>query len=283
MEDDLNFFPKYEAVILYKSDLEDNKLKSIGDLESKIDESLMMNLNLIAETDKSIINASREFFLRVYPNDKREIKEDTIVDIVIDRGREHLFLVFYSMIFAIVIGVFLGFFANKYTFLANPILASTAILQTIPSLALLAFLIPLTGISQSTAVIALLLYSLLPIVSNTYQGFNQIDKEYIDTASALGLSDRQTSLYVKAPMAMPFILTGIKTSLVINVGTATLAALIGAGGFGAPILSGIALNDQKIILVGAIPAAILAVLCQLVMTFLERFLIPKGIRIEKGL
>ena len=187
------------------------------------------------------------------------------------------------MIFAIVIGVFLGFFANKYTFLANPILASTAILQTIPSLALLAFLIPLTGISQSTAVIALLLYSLLPIVSNTYQGFNQIDKEYIDTASALGLSDRQTSLYVKAPMAMPFILTGIKTSLVINVGTATLAALIGAGGFGAPILSGIALNDQKIILVGAIPAAILAVLCQLVMTFLERFLIPKGIRIEKGL
>ena len=91
LEDDLNFFPKYEAVILYKSDLEDNKLKSIGDLESKIDESLMMNLNLIAETDKSIINASREFFLRVYPNDKREIKEDTIVDIVIDRGREHLF------------------------------------------------------------------------------------------------------------------------------------------------------------------------------------------------
>ena len=112
MEDDLNFFPKYEAVILYKSDLEDNKLKSIGDLESKIDESLMMNLNLIAETDKSIINASREFFLRVYPNDKREIKEDTIVDIVIDRGREHLFLVFYSMIFAIVIGVFLGFFCK---------------------------------------------------------------------------------------------------------------------------------------------------------------------------
>jgi osmoprotectant transport system permease protein len=153
--------------------------------------------------------------------------------------------------------------------------------QTIPSLALLALLVPLPffGISVRTAIAALFLYGLLPIVRNTASGLQDIPRSLRESAIALGLSPTTRLWEIYLPMASRSILSGIKTSAVINVGTATLAALIGAGGLGEPILSGLNLNDHVTILQGAIPAALLALLVQWFFDLLDRFLIPKGLRL----
>jgi osmoprotectant transport system permease protein len=161
------------------------------------------------------------------------------------------------------------------------ILETTGIVQTIPSLALLALLvsIPVLGISPLTAIVALVLYGLLPIVRNTATGIQDIAMPLRESAAALGLEPRAQLFRIFLPMASRSILAGIKTSAVINVGTATLAALIGAGGLGEPILSGLNLNDHATILQGAIPAAVLAFIVQMSFDFLDRLLIPKGLRI----
>ena len=283
LEDDLDFFPRYEALYLYRDELPDEAIDAMDSMAGKIDEQLMDKMNSIADKDKSIAVAVNYAMEKLFPDETVDLVESRILSSILERGKEHIHLVSISMIFAIFIGILLGFLASKYKRLASIILTVTSILQTIPGLALLALLIPLTGISELTAIIALLLYSLLPIVSNTYQGFTQISREYTNTAKALGLSPFHIAVYIKAPMAMPSILTGIRTSLVINVGTATLAALIGVGGFGAPILAGLSLNDQNAILMGAIPAALLAALCQIGMIYLEKLIVAKGIRLEKGL
>jgi osmoprotectant transport system permease protein len=153
--------------------------------------------------------------------------------------------------------------------------------QTIPSLALLALLVPLPffGISARTAIAALFLYSLLPIVRNTASGLQDIPRSLRESAIALGLTPSARLWQIYLPMASRSILSGIKTSAVINVGTATLAALIGAGGLGEPILSGLNLNDHVTILEGAIPAALLALLVQSLFDLFDRVLIPKGLRL----
>jgi osmoprotectant transport system permease protein len=162
------------------------------------------------------------------------------------------------------------------------ILGVTGIVQTVPSLALLALLVsvPFLGISPLTAIIALFLYGLLPIVRNTASGLQDIPRPVRESAEALGLEPKARLIKIFLPLASRSILTGIKTSAVINVGTATLAALIGAGGLGEPILSGLNLNDRATILEGAIPAACLALLVQASFTFLDRVLIPKGLRVN---
>ena len=283
LEDDLNFFPKYEALYLYRDGLDPRVVTMINSMNDKIDETLMDKLNSIADEEKSIFPSVNYFMERVFPDEKLDVVRSELIETIVERGKEHIYLVAISMFFAIIIGIFLGYLASKYSAFASTILTLTSILQTIPGLALLALLIPFTGISELTAIIALLLYSLLPIVSNTYQGFSLIDVDYINTARALGMNSRQIAIHIKTAMALPSIMTGVRTSLVINVGTATLAALIGVGGFGAPILAGLSLNDQNTILMGAIPAACLAALCQMGMIFLEKIIVPKGIRLEKGL
>ena len=161
------------------------------------------------------------------------------------------------------------------------ILGITGVVQTIPSLALLALLvsIPVLGIGPQTAIIALFLYGLLPIVRNTASGLQDIPRPIRESAQALGLEPRAQLTKVFLPLASRSILAGIKTSAVINVGTATLAALIGAGGLGEPIISGLNLNDGTLILEGALPAAFLAILVQTAFGFLDRLLIPKGLRL----
>jgi osmoprotectant transport system permease protein len=152
-------------------------------------------------------------------------------------------------------------------------------LYTIPALALLVFMIPLLGIGAAPAIVALWLYSLLPIVRNTHQGLSDIPRPLRDSADALGLSAAAKLGRIELPLATPSIMAGIKTAVVINIGTATLGALIGAGGLGQPILTGIRLADTGLILEGAVPAALLALGAQVLFDGLERRLVPKGMRL----
>jgi len=191
---------------------------------------------------------------------------------------EHLRLVAISLAVAILIGVPLGVLATRAPVVATLTLSGAGLMQTIPSLALLAFLIPLLGIGAGPALVALFLYSLLPIVRNTYTGIVTIPPALAESAEALALSARTRLWRVTLPMASPAIMAGIKTSAVINVGTATLAALIGAGGLGDPILSGIQLRRSDLILQGAVPAAVLALLVQWGFDRLDRVVVPRGLR-----
>ncbi len=170
--------------------------------------------------------------------------------------------------------------ANKRKRLGNFILGITGIIQTIPSLALLVFMIPLLGIGTWPAIVALFLYSLLPIVRNTYSGLEDIPAHIKDSAEVLGLPSFAQLRLIELPIASRSILAGIKISAVINVGTATLGALIGAGGYGQPILTGIRLDNPSLILEGAVPAAILALIVQGFFDILEKYAVPRGLRIK---
>jgi len=184
---------------------------------------------------------------------------------------QHTALVFASLAAAILLGLPLCIAAARRRWLAQPILLAAGLVQTIPALALLAFLIPATGsIGVRPALAALFLYALLPIVRNTHAGLLGVAPGLREAATALGLVPRATLAYVELPLALPTILAGVKTAAVINVGTATIAAFIGAGGFGERIAQGLALNDNVMLLAGALPAAALALLVHLVFEGLER-------------
>ena len=189
--------------------------------------------------------------------------------------REHLALVLSSLVAAILVAVPLGIAAARRPALGQVILGVTGVLQTIPSLALLVLLIPLFGIGTRPAIVALFLYSLLPIVRNTYTGLRTIAPPLVESAEALGLPPRARLRLVELPLALPSVLAGIKTSAVINVGTATLGALIGAGGYGQPILVGIRRDDPALLLQGAVPAALLALLVQALFDLAERRLVDR--------
>ena len=192
---------------------------------------------------------------------------------------QHLMLVFVSLAAAIAIGVPLGMWAARRPGAAQPILAGVSVIQTIPALALLAFLIPLLGmIGTVPALVALFLYSLLPIVRNTHSGLTDIAPQVRESAQALGLPAGARLRLVELPLAARSILAGVKTSAVISVGTATIAAFIGAGGYGERIVTGLALNDNAVLLAGAVPAAALALLVQMLFDGLDRWLIPAGLR-----
>ncbi|HVG44501.1 MAG TPA: ABC transporter permease, partial [Longimicrobium sp.] len=194
----------------------------------------------------------------------------------------HLLLVLVSLLAAVAVAVPLGVMLER----ARPSAAEGAIrgagvLQTIPSIALLAFMIPLLGIGVAPALVALWLYSLYPILRNTYSGVRDADPSATEAARALGMSPRQVLRYVRLPLAAPSIMTGIRTAAVIAVGTATLAAFIGAGGLGDPIVAGLALTDSRMILSGAIPAALLALLVDAALGLAERAVRPRGLAAER--
>jgi osmoprotectant transport system permease protein len=196
------------------------------------------------------------------------------------RTAEHLKLTFLSLAAAILIALPLGIAAARRPTLGQMILALVSIVQTIPSLALLVFLIPILGIGAPPAIAALFLYSLLPIVRNTASGLANIPLSIHNSAVALGLTPMRRLKLVEIPMASPAILAGMKTAAVINVGTATLGALIGAGGYGQPILTGIRLDNFNLILEGAVPAALLALIVQWLFELAEHYLVPHGLRLK---
>lgn len=199
-------------------------------------------------------------------------------DEVVTATSVHIQLVFFSMIIATVIAVSLGILVTRVPQLKTVVLGGTGILQTIPSLALLGFMIPIFGIGVKTAIAALFLYSLLPIMRNTYTGIKEVDSATIEAARGMGMTSAQILFRVELPLALPTIMAGIRTAAVINVGNATLAAFIGAGGLGDFIFLGITRGIDGLILLGAIPAALLAILIESLFTLIERWSTPKGLR-----
>ncbi|EUJ47522.1 bile exclusion locus B [Listeria rocourtiae FSL F6-920] len=183
---------------------------------------------------------------------------------------QHIELSFISLFIAVFIAVPLGIYLTNHKRAAEPIIQVTAILQTIPSLALLGLLIPLVGIGTVPAIIALVIYALLPILRNTYTGIKEIDPVLMEAAEAMGMNKWKKLYKVQLPLAMPVIMAGIRTAMVLIIGTATLAALIGAGGLGDLILLGIDRNDNSLILLGAIPAALLAILFDVILRYMEK-------------
>jgi osmoprotectant transport system permease protein len=190
----------------------------------------------------------------------------------------HLLLVGLSMAAGIVVAVPLGLGLERLRRGAEGVIRGVGLLQTIPSIALLAFMIPVLGIGVAPAVSALFLYSLFPIVRNTYTGVRDASPVAVEAARALGMTDTQLLTDVRLPLAAPVIMAGVRTASVINVGTATLAAFIGAGGLGDPIVAGLALSDTYMVLSGAIPAALLAFLVDGGLAAVERGVTPKGLR-----
>ena len=280
LEDDLQFFPQYKAVFLYRLTLPPNVIAILRSMEGKLDEKRMIQLNAEAERTKNYARAADLYFRDAASPQTRSIGESFAHKLWRWTSR-HLELAGISLLLSILVGVPLGIAASRGGALGQVILSVTGAIQTIPSLALLALLVPVPffGISPRTAIAALFLYGLLPIVRNTATGLQDIAQPIRESAIALGLEPSARLWKIYLPIASRTILGGIKTSAVINIGTATLAALIGAGGLGEPILSGLNLNDHVTILEGAIPAAVLALLVQWSFDLLDRLLIPKGLRL----
>ena len=283
LEDDRHVFPEYNAVALYREDLErrwPGAIAAISRLEGRISPEEMIALNARVKLDRVPENRAAAEFLSQKLGIHRAGTEETIVDRLWRNLREHLFLVTVSLIAAIAVALPLGVLCARFPRLGQVVLGAVGVIQTIPSLALLVFMIPLLGIGARPSIVALFLYSLLPIVGNTASGLRNIAIEVRESAEALGLPPGARLQLIELPMASPSILAGIKTSAVINVGTATLGALIGAGGFGQPILTGIRLNDVPLILQGAVPAAALALVVQGLFEIAERVLVPRGLRLR---
>ena len=281
LEDDLGYFPPYEAVLLYRAELAQEQpeaLAAVLRMQGLIDEAQMIAMNSRVKLDgeqEVLVAAS---FLREQLGIDVDAKASTRLERFLRNTRQHIALVAISLVAAILIAVPLGIAAARWPRLGHIILGVVGIAQTIPALALLVFMIPLFGIGAGPAVIALFIYSLLPIVRNTYTGLTTIPTQLLESADALGLPAGARLRLVEAPLAAVSILAGIKTAAVINIGAATLGALIGAGGYGQPILTGIRLDDVGLILEGAVPAAGLAIVVQLLFEWAERAIVPRGLR-----
>ena len=283
LKDDRRYFPTYDAVVLYRATLKQTApdvVRAIRRLEGQIDAPRMSALNAAVKISGKTEAAVAAAFLSARLGVIQAVTVDSFWTRLWRHTTEHLTLVGISLMAAILVAVPLGIVAARRSKLGQVILGVVAIIQTVPGLALLVFMIPLLGIGSSPAIAALFLYSLLPIVRNTHAGLTGIPGALLDSATALGLPDRARLRLVEMPLAMPSILAGIKTSAVINVGTATLGALIGAGGYGQPILTGIRLDDIGLILEGAVPAALLALLVQGVFEAIERRIVPSGLKVS---
>lgn len=281
LRDDSDYFPKYDAVVLYRLDVPERfpqAWAAIERLEGRIDESRMIAMNAEAELDGRAFDAIARDFLTGGKNAStgakappRGLLDKLFGDDLARITLQHLMLVAVSVVAATLLGIPLGVLAARVARLRGLVLSATGLLQTVPSLALLALLISVTGlIGTWPTLIALTLYALLPIVRNTCVGLLEVPAGVSQAGTALGLHRGQVLRAVELPIALPVILAGIRTAVVINVGTATIAAFIGAGGFGERIVTGLALNDRELLLAGAIPAALLALLAEIGFETAER-------------
>lgn len=283
LEDDLEHFPSYQAVLLERTDLFPEAVRALAQLEGRITAEQMIEMNARATLDKVTERQVAEEFLAKEMSIRSAGQDAGLLERLLLRTKEHLLLVSISLFFAILFMLPIGIVAAKRPIVGQIVLAIVGTLQTIPSLALLVLMIPLLGIGAVPAVTAMFLYSLLPIARNTVTGLTDISPSLRASAEALGLSPAARLRLIELPLATRAILAGIKTSAVLNVGTATLGALIGAGGYGQPILTGIRLDDAGQILEGAVPAAVLALLVQGFFEVIERWIVPRGLRLKPSM
>lgn len=280
LKDDKSYFPQYMGVPFYRVQLDEKAKKLINSLGGSFNDSIMQSLNAKVLYEKKTFAEVANEFLRSKGLIRNESKFEnrSAASEILQKTLRHLEITAISLLIAIAIAVPLGIMLSVFSKLSKPVLYMTGLLQTIPSIALLALMIPLFGIGLVPAVAALFLYSLLPILRNTAIGLFSVDPVIRKVATGMGLTMRQRLRYVDIPIAMPTIFAGIKTAAVINIGTATLAAFIGAGGLGEFIVTGLALNDTSLILKGAIPAALLAIITEFLFELLEKLLIPEHLK-----
>ncbi len=297
LADDRGFFPPYNAAPIVRADTlaaHPDLREVLDSLAFRIPDRKMLELNYeVEEEGRGFREVAREFLVT-----------EGLLDASVDTGRdttagrsgfvtflagrwletlrlgwEHIQLTLAAVALAVLLAVPLGIVITRSQAGERLALGAAGVIQTIPSLALLAFMIaiPGLGLSVRSAIMALFLYAVLPILRNTYAGLRNVDPELVDVATGLGLTERQILFRVKLPLATRTIMAGIRTATVISIGVATLAAFIGAGGLGEPIVTGLYLNDTWLILSGAIPAALLALVADHGLGLIERWLTPRGV------
>lgn len=275
LEDDKAFFPTYLAAPLLRADFPERGKAILRELAGTLDEEKMQQLNAeVIIEGKTFAEAASAFLLEEELLEKSDVQSDGFWQRLWRRLVRHIFLSAVALSAAILIAVPLGIFVYRVERIGRPVLYFTGLLQTIPSIALLAFMIPLLGIGVMPAIVALYLYGLLPILRNTAAALFNVDPVLKKVSVGMGMTRWQRLRYVELPLAVPTILAGIRTAAIIIIGTATLAAFIGAGGLGEPIFTGLFLNDTTLIMEGAIPAALLAIVVELLFELVERFFIP---------
>jgi len=291
--DDRHFFPPYEAAALVSQQLERDSPSAIATLtllSGRLDVRTMRQLNRRVEVDGEDVKRVGGDELRALglvggkqptPDAGSSVQRSSFWSYLWDRRAtifsltmRHLLLVAIALAAAVIVAVPLGLGLERARRLAEPVIGTLGVLQTIPSIALLAFMIPLLGVGVKPALIALWLYALYPIARGTYSGVRDADPDAVAAAEALGTTARQRLLWVRLPLAAPVIMAGIRTAAVITVGAATLAAFIGAGGLGEPIVAGLALADTRMILSGALPAAVLALAVDGLLAVVEGLVAP---------
>ena len=279
LKDDRHFFPNYDAVLLMREGLPDKVKQILGKLNNAIDADTMRSLNYRVSNDELSPQLVAQQFLR-----EQGMVSETgtglpgTAERILGYTAVHLKLTFIALLLACVVAIPAAVMLARHPTMAKGLLYVTGLIQTVPALALLALLVPLVGLGEIPAIIALFLYSLLPIVRNTVTGLFAVDPLVKQVATGMGMTPGQQLWKIEFPLAGPMILAGVKTAAVISIGTATLAAFVGAGGLGEPIITGLTLNDHNRILEGAIPAALLAIIAELLFEGIERATVPPHLR-----
>lgn len=297
LEDDRAFFPPYDVAPLARGATlraHPEVAATLERLAFRISDQRMVELNhAVEEQGRGFAEVAREFLaaegllVDTSARPTTDTRRGGFVELMIARRGEtlrlvleHLQLTLIAVLLAAAVAIPLGIAATRSVLLERLSLGAAGVLQTVPSLALLAFMIavPGLGLSLRSAIAALFLYALLPILRNTFTGLREVDADLVDAARGMGLTERQTMLRIRLPLAMPTVMAGLRTATVISIGVATLAAFIGAGGLGEPIVTGLYLNDTGLILSGALPAALLALVADFLLGRVERRLVPRGLR-----
>lgn len=275
LEDNRGFFPGYLAMPMVRADLDPAVKTALGLLGNRLNDVTMRAMNAeVVVQGRTPAEVAADFLLAENLVASAEVRNESLWPRLARNTLVHLKLTGIALSLACIAGLGLALLVYRSQPLSAGVLYTAGLLQTIPSIALLALLIPMVGVGQRPAIIALFLYSLLPIARNSITALVTIDPLLRRVAQALGLTQRQQLRYVYIPLALPHVLAGVRIAAVVSIGTATLAAFIGAGGLGEPIVTGLALNDTGLILQGAVPAALLALAAELVFEGLERWLIP---------
>jgi len=296
LKDDKKFFPSYSAAYLTRASV----LKQFPEihkafhvLEGNINENEMISLNNQVDQLKYELSQTAKNFLiekDLLIEEAQELESSGLIPYYLSKRSylfqilmEHLILVLVPLFFALLVSLPVGILSIHNSRVEKVVFTTINTLQTIPSLALLALFIPLLGIGFFPAISVLFIYSLLPLVRNTFEGIKNVDRHFVETSAGLGLSSWQILRFVQIPMALPVILAGVRISAVTVVGTATLAAFIGAGGLGDPIFRGIATLNSRLIFLGAVPACLLAIALDKLLAVLGALMTSKGLKLEKNI